>query len=127
MVVYHDWQPRAGTVQLSMAAETPRWVSRGTVGRILGLAFERPWDSGPVRKVWVAVPSESPRVVAFNAALGLKREATLRHHYADGVHAVVLSIMRREWLARYGPSPPAVQTPTRLSCAETKIPALLEG
>ena len=103
VVVFHDWQPRTGTVQLSMASASPRWVSKPLVGRILGLAFVRPWLSGEVRKVWVAIPSTAARVVAFNEALGLRREAVLRHHAGDGVHVVVCSILKREWQRRYAP------------------------
>lgn len=102
VVVFHDYQPGAGTVQLSMAADDARWIGREVVGRILGLAFAKPWASGAIRKVWVAIPSTAERVVALNVALGLKTEAKLRHHYAPKVHAVICSIMATEWLARYG-------------------------
>lgn len=102
VIVWHDWQPQAGTVQLSMASDNPRWINRRVVGRLLGLAFERPWQSGPVRKVWVSIPSTAERVIALNVALGLRKEGVLRHHFAQGVHCWIGGIMEREWRKRYG-------------------------
>ena len=83
-----------------MASTSPRWVSRAVVGRLLGLAFEGRLGR-PCRKVWVAIPSSSPRVVALNVALGLKVEAKIRHHFAPKVAAVVCGIMAGEWRAKY--------------------------
>lgn len=102
VVVWHDWQPRAGTVQLSMASATPRWINRGVVARVLGLAFAQPWRSGTVNKAWVAIPHTAERVIGLNVALGFKREGVLRHHFGPGVHAWVGGILAREWRARYG-------------------------
>lgn len=100
VVVFHDYQPMTGTVQLSMASASPRWITRQLVGRILALAFEGRLGT-PVRKVWVAIPSTSQRVVELNARLGLKPEAKIRNHFAHRVSAVVCGIMRNEWLKLY--------------------------
>jgi hypothetical protein len=103
VVTFHDFQPAHGTVQLSMASVDPRWINRHTVGRLLGLAFDAPWgrEGVLIRKVWVAIPSTAVRTIRLNEALGLRREATLRHHLAPNVHAIICSILRHEYRARY--------------------------
>lgn len=100
VVVFHDWQPDHGTVQLSCAAATPIWATRRMVGAILGLAFQGTLGAA-VNKVWTAIPHTNARAIRFNVGIGLKREATLRQHYGHRTHAVICSILAPEWRKRY--------------------------
>lgn len=103
-VVFSDYHPGYGTVQLSCAAARPglaRWAMPDVLGAILGAAFEGKLGA-PVRKVWTATPSTAKGVVKFNAHVGFKQEAVLREHYAPKVHAVICSMMAYEWKRRYG-------------------------
>lgn len=101
VVVFHEWMPDHGTVQLSCAAETPLWASRRVVGAILGVAFGGLLGSA-VNKVWTATPHTNDRAIKFNEGVGFKREATLRQHYGPRTHAVICSILAPEWRRRYG-------------------------
>lgn len=101
VVVLHDFQPGLGTVQLSAAAETPRWATRHVVGAILGAAFLGRLGA-PVRRVWTATPHTNERALRFNLGIGFVKEATLREHYAPKVHAVICGMLEREWRKRYG-------------------------
>jgi hypothetical protein len=103
VAVWHDFQPQHGTVQISLASATPRWANRHTFARVLALAFETTWghDAVWIDKVWAAMPSDIPRTIEFNAAIGFKREATLRHHYGRGRHAVIASMMSWEFKRLY--------------------------
>jgi hypothetical protein len=101
VVVLHDFQPSLGTVQLSAAADSPRWATRQVVGAILGAAFLGRLGA-PVRRVWTATPSTNERAVRFNLGVGFVREAVLREHYAPKVHAVICGMMAREWQRKYG-------------------------
>ena len=40
-VVYHNWQPRFGVIEMSAAATTPRWLTRETLQRIYDYPFEQ--------------------------------------------------------------------------------------
>lgn len=100
VVVFHDWQPACGTVQLSCAADTPLWASRRVVGAILGVAFQGTLGAA-VFKVWTATPHENARAIRFNEGIGMKREAVLRHHFGHKQHAVICSILAPEWRKRY--------------------------
>jgi len=101
VVVFHDWQPKAGTVQLSAAADTPLWATRAVVGAILGIAF-RGRLGADIFKVWTATPAANERALRFNEGIGMKREATLRHHFGLRQHAVICSMLAPEWAKRYG-------------------------
>lgn len=101
VVIYHDWQPEAGTVQVSIAADTPRWASRPVIAALLALPFSGGLGS-PIRKVWACMASPNERALRFNAGIGFKREAVLRHHFAHGVHAVITSMLHREYARAYG-------------------------
>jgi RimJ/RimL family protein N-acetyltransferase len=92
-VVFHDWQPAALTLQLSMAADTPLWASRAVLRGLFAYAFV----TAGVHKLWTATPHDAARVLRFNRGVGLKPEATLRHHFGPRRHAVVSSMLRAEW------------------------------
>lgn len=119
VIVFHDFQPQHGTIQLSMTSATPAWINRRVIGRILALAFDQTWGPDPVwiRKVWVAIPSDAERTIRLNEALGLRREATLRHHLAPGRHAIICSILANEYRARY------CRKPVRLSQSDATAEA----
>lgn len=98
VVVFHDWQRECGTVQLSCAADTPLWASRCVVGGILGLAFNGTLGE-KVRKVFTVTSHKNERALKFNEGVGFKREATLREHFGPKDHAVIYSMMGREYKA----------------------------
>lgn len=101
VVVFHDYQPECGTVQLSCAAENPRWATRQVIGAILCAAFAGRLGR-PVRKVWTATPHVNERAIRFNQGIGFVREAVLRQHYAPKVHAVICGMLDGEFRRRYG-------------------------
>ena len=92
-VIFHEWQPRARTLQLSMAADTPQWATRDVIRGLFRYAF---CDAG-AHKLWTAMPAANERAIRFNLGVGFKREATLRHHFGPGAHAVICSMLEREW------------------------------
>ena len=92
-VVFHDWQTGARTMQLSMAAVTPRWASRAVLTGLFFYAF----GTAGAMKLWTATPHDAARVLKFNRGVGLKPEATLRHHFGPRRHAVISSMLRSEW------------------------------
>jgi RimJ/RimL family protein N-acetyltransferase len=94
-VVFHDWIPAAGTIQLSMAAISPKWATRDTLAGLFRYAFE----TNGANKLWTATPHKSDRAIRFNRGIGMKQEAVLRHQFGPGVHAVVCSMLAAEWRA----------------------------
>lgn len=93
VVLFHDWNPSAQTMQLSMAADTPRWATRPVVAALFHYAFV----TGGANKLWTAVPHDARRVIRFNEGIGLRREAVLRHQFGHKQHAVIFSMLANEW------------------------------
>jgi len=96
-VVYSDWMPEAGTMQISMAADTPRWAGKGVIAALLHYPFEQ---SG-VNKLWTSTPQKNERAIKFNLGVGFTREAILRHQYGRKNHAVICSMLANEYRKRY--------------------------
>lgn len=92
-VAFHDWQPEARTMQLSMAAASPIWATREVIAGLFRYAFGK----GNANKLWTATPHKNERALRFNEGIGMKREAVLRHHFGAKSHAVIYSMMAEEW------------------------------
>lgn len=98
-VVYHDYQimPDWRTMQLSMAASSPRWVSRETLQGLLAY----PFGQAGVQKLWTATPHDNERALKFNRGVGFRQEAVLRRHFGPKRHAVICSMLAVEWAKRW--------------------------
>lgn len=95
--VFHDYQPAFATCQISFAAASPRWASRETIRGLLAV----PFDQYGCNKVWVAIPHDGKRALRFCLGIGMVREATLRHHFGPKRHAVICSMLDKEYRARW--------------------------
>lgn len=96
-VVFSDYSEEYGTMQLSMAADTPRWASRGVVRALLHYPFEQL----EINKLWTSTPQSNERAIKFNLGVGFTREAILRHQYGRKNHAVICSMLANEYRKRY--------------------------
>ncbi len=92
-VVFHEYQPTAATMQASIAADQRGWCTRAVMRSI----FDYPFRQCGVSLLWAAVPHDLPGVLSFNARLGLRKEAVLRHRFGWKRHAVIASMTRGEW------------------------------
>src|SRR5215472_418612 len=91
VVVFHNFVYR--TLECTVAAASPRWATRGTIQALFQYAFVQ----CDARKLFTVTPHRNKRALKFNIGLGYKPEATIRHHFGNGEHAVVCGIMRWEW------------------------------
>lgn len=96
-VVYHDYQPDYGTVQISMAATSPMWATPDICRAIL----EIPFLQMGVNKIWTSTPQDGIRALRVNQHLGLRREAVLAHHFGKKRHAVICRMTRSEFAKLY--------------------------
>ena len=96
-VVFHDYQPEAGTVQISMAAVSVMWAQRETIRGILAIPFEQ----YKCFKVWTCIPADNARAIRFNEGIGMKSEATLRHQFGRGRHARIFGMTAPEFRAKW--------------------------
>lgn len=96
-VVFHDYQPSCGTVQLSCVAATPKWATRNVIRAILHIPFVQ----YGLFKVWTATPQDNKRALKFNRGIGFRQEATLRHQFGPKRHAIICSMTRPEYLKEF--------------------------
>jgi hypothetical protein len=82
-VVYHDYQPDHGTIQLSMAAASPMWARRENLRALLHYPFRRVG----VFKAWIATPHDHAHGIKTFEHIGFKREAILAHQFGRKRHA----------------------------------------
>jgi len=91
-VVFHNWQPRFGSVEASFASASPRWLSRRI---ILGI-MAYPFGQLGCRRLTAVTPKRAREARAFLDAFGFKREGVIRQGFgADD--AIVSGMLKREW------------------------------
>ena len=97
-VVYNEFNPRYGIIQLSMAAVSPMWARKEIIAELLHYPFEQLG----VYKVFTAIPADNAMAIKVNSHVGLKREAVLAHHFGKKRHAVIMRILRPDYDRLYG-------------------------
>ena len=83
--VFHEFYPRWGHCQVSMASADPRWVSKQTVKALLSVPFLQ-YRCHTVR---VTIAHTSERTLRLVKRLGFKPEATLKDYFGRGSHAII--------------------------------------
>lgn len=64
--VFHHWDPDAGIIEISGAATSARWLSRGTMQRLFDYAF----DECGVQMVVQRTPADAERTLGQLASFG---------------------------------------------------------
>lgn len=96
-VVYHDYQPDFGTVQLSMAADNPRWAKKEIIAGLL----QYPFEQLGCYKVWTATPVENTMALRVNEHIGFLREAVLNSMFGKGRHGVLMRLLKPKYEQLY--------------------------
>ena len=67
-VVYHNWEPNAGVIEISGASTAPRWLTRSVLREMYRYAFE---EVG-VQMVVQRTPAENERLLRILNRVGFK-------------------------------------------------------
>ena len=97
-IVFHDWRPWSGVMEITMAADSPRWATRGTIRELLAY----PFIAAGANKVRTATPHTNERAIRFNKGIGFKQEGTLAEEFGPGRHAVMCRMLRKDYFRIYG-------------------------
>lgn len=92
-IVYHDFQPKFGTVQLSMAAINPRWAKKQNIKDLLSIPFEQ----FECQKIWTLTPIKNEKALKVNIHIGFTKEGVLRHQFGELGHGVVCGMLKKEY------------------------------
>lgn len=96
-IVYHDYQPKFGTIQLSFAAESPMWARKDVIAELLAYPFRQLG----LYKVWTATPADNEAALKVNYHIGFKREAILAHQFGRKRHAVINRLLEPDYKRIY--------------------------
>lgn len=92
-LVYHDWRPRQGDVQMTIASRSPRWASRG----VLRWVLQYPFVELECRRISLTVRADNTRSQRLVTGLGFVEEGRRREFFAPGVDCIEYGLMREEW------------------------------
>lgn len=65
-MVFHQWNPASGTIQISSASLTPKWLT----GRVRHIMFSYPFDQLGCQMVWLEVSAKNERMCRIAKAFG---------------------------------------------------------
>lgn len=97
-VVYHDYQKKFGTIQLSMAAISPMWARGKNIHGLLKFPFE----DLECYRVFTLTPLDNTKAINVNAHIGFKREAISHSGFGKNRHAVVMRMLLPEYIRLFG-------------------------
>lgn len=101
-VVFSEWRPMAGggSMQATIAATSPRWATRNTLGRM----FAYPFLQLGAHRLWVATSRKNKRARRTAERLGFKIEGVARRGWDAHTDAAVLAMLAHEckWIKGYG-------------------------
>ena len=93
VVLFTDWFPEYGTMQVHIGGTGPGWLSRPILRELFAYAFVR----SDVNKLWCLMRHDARHVLDFNKRLGFRPEGTLKDHFGPGAHGVIARMTRGEW------------------------------
>jgi RimJ/RimL family protein N-acetyltransferase len=92
-VVYHEWREQQQVVEMSVAADTPRWASPDTIASLLSYPF---LQLG-CRRIGSRVRSDNERSLRFTQGLGFLVEGILADWYAPGIDCIMMVMQKAVW------------------------------
>lgn len=96
-VVYHDFQSKFATIQVSIAADSPMWARPRIIKELLAYPFYQ----ARVNVVWSATPISNNLAIKVNKHLGFKKEAILEHRFGWNEHAYMARMTVGEYRTLY--------------------------
>lgn len=93
--VYHNYYPKYRCVDISFAAESPKWMTRNIVHDLLAGAFY----GMDVNRISMVTTTDATRTRKILEGLGMTLECAEAKEYFGDKDAVLYRLLRREWEA----------------------------
>lgn len=93
-IVYHDWSPEHGVIEMSSAATTPRWFTR----KILQAMFELPFDRLGCQMVVTRMAESNTGLHSQFERLGFRRHSIPRLYGRDEA-GIIYTMTDDDWKA----------------------------
>lgn len=97
-VAYHDYHSRYGVIQMSIATISSMWAKRSTISRLLRYPFEQL----NCYKVMISIRTDNIKALKTFEKVGFEHEAVLQHNYGEGQHAVIMRMLRPDYIRLFG-------------------------
>lgn len=94
-IVYHNYLPSYEVGEVSFAATSPRWATRGVIRALLHVPFEQyKW-----RRLSAVIRHDNEAAARLLHGLGFKREGAVREFFGSKpkVHGVVFGMLAKEY------------------------------
>ncbi|RAK51194.1 hypothetical protein DJ017_19745 [Phenylobacterium soli] len=92
-VVYHNWDPDCQSIELSFAADTPKWLHPSLIRDLMGYVYD---TLGCNRAMAVVEMTNAPSRT-FVERFGFRREGVATDGFGPGKNAVIYRLLKREW------------------------------
>ncbi len=92
-IVFSDYRPHFGTIELSAVALKSHALSSPVIAQLAGYC----WGQLRVNRVWARTSFKNARAKALLKHIGFTREATHADFYGAGLHAETWRMLKREW------------------------------
>lgn len=92
VAVYHGYQPYFGQVQMSLAADNPRWCNLGVLVTLLDYPFRL-----GLHRVWVLTRTDNGHILRLLEWIGFKREGILREFFGRDTDAISWALLDHEY------------------------------
>lgn len=93
--VYFNWFPEARTIEMGLAADTPRWATRSTIRALLAYAFV----TCNAQRITLVTSEANDKAIKVALGTGFKREALIERAYGPNENAVLFRQFVEEWQA----------------------------
>lgn len=95
-VVYHNYLEQYGNIEISMAADSPRWATPEALAVFLGYPFRQL----RCRRVTTCTPASNKRALRFNYGIGFQKEGMIRQGYGkeDMIICGLVYSEAKKWL-----------------------------
>lgn len=93
-VVFHNWSPAAGVIEVSAAAANPRWITRNVLSQLFAYAY----DTCDCQAVVIRTPEDNERVRRLWRSFGASEHIIPRLRGVDAAECVMV-LPRETWKA----------------------------
>lgn len=99
-VAYHDWHPREGVIEMTVAAVSPRWLTKPVLKRLFGFPFQQ---LGCQLVVWrVSARNAHVLDLARRQGFSLYQIPRMLGRHEDGVVCTYTDDAWNDWLSQHG-------------------------
>lgn len=97
--VYSDFQENFGTIEMSLAADSPKWATR----RIIHELLKYPFIGCGCQRITITTGEDNVKALRLATGIGFVEEAVVKRAYGRYNNAVLLRLFKEDWEAgKYG-------------------------